>query len=699
MAEKGKSAKRPKQDEKSREPQESGPEIRVGPPVAVGRTTLEDIENDLRRAPWPRAPLVTVSYEETAPAPPPKPGRRPLAPPARVPMTSAPEIEIRLTNAGRDTLSAIDDGEGELDDPAPKSAPSPKSDALELRTFVVPATTLPVRASEEQKRTFVRDRLAHRLPCPPHAVRRVDIKPFEPGVVVLRVWCPVDLRFCGWKLHARRGPRQAPLMDESTKELLERGRELYRKGDYKNAELALDQVVAQGTVFADVYDMLGVIAHSRGDLRAAETRFRQALAQNPSYTDALLNLAVTLNDQRKYDEARDIWKRLSSKTPTNDKVIESFARGKIANMHAELAQAYSDVGQIDEAIEQLEKAVRLGPSFADLRYRLGILYRDATRLEEARRTFEAAISANPKHLRSYISLGSTCLALGDKQAAREAWNDALGLGPEERDKARIQSYLAILDDPPRSLMPKPGALPSMKSILVGSLLVQMAGGTDGEGGGDGPAVLLCHGFGAPGEDLVSLHRVVDAPKGTRWFFPEAPLEVDVGMPGMPGRAWWRIDMVKLQLAMMRGELRDLARETPPGLPEAKRLLQETLRYLGELHGVRPERLVIGGFSQGAMLTTDVALTEDVRPAGLAVLSGTLLSEERWRAAASRAEGLPVFQSHGRHDPILPYAGAEALRDLLVTAGAAHRFAPFGGQHEIPGPVLAGLGAFLREVLA
>ncbi len=246
-------------------------------------------------------------------------------------------------------------------------------------------------------------------------------------------------------------------MDEPTKELLERGRELYRKGDYKGAEATLDQVVAQGTVFADVYDMLGVIAHSRGDLRAAETRFRQALAQNPSYTDALLNLAVTLNDQHKYDEARDIWKRLSQKTPTNDKIIESFARGKIANMHAELAQAYSDVGQIDEAIEQLEKAVRLGPSFADLRYRLGILYRDAGRLDEGRRTLEAAIAANPKHLRAHITLGSTCLSLGDKEAAREAWTEALALGPEERDRARIESYLAILDDPPRSISTKPGA--------------------------------------------------------------------------------------------------------------------------------------------------------------------------------------------------------------------------------------------------
>ncbi len=236
----------------------------------------------------------------------------------------------------------------------------------------------------------------------------------------------------------------------------------------------------------------------------------------------------------------------------------------------------------------------------------------------------------------------------------------------------------------------------MKSLLLGSLLVHMAGGTDGEGGGDGPAVLLCHGFGAPGDDLVGLHRAIAAPPGTRWFFPEAPLDVDVGMPG---RAWWPIDMARLQLAMMRGMSRELARETPPGLAAARQLLSETISFLGELHHVDPARLVVGGFSQGAMLTTDLVLTGGLGVAGLAILSGTLLSEDRWRASAASASGLPVFQSHGRHDPVLPFSGAEALGALLVGAGAHRRFVPFSGQHEIPTPAIGALGGFLSEVLA
>ncbi|MDW8251632.1 MAG: phospholipase, partial [Myxococcales bacterium] len=172
--------------------------------------------------------------------------------------------------------------------------------------------------------------------------------------------------------------------------------------------------------------------------------------------------------------------------------------------------------------------------------------------------------------------------------------------------------------------------------------------------------------------------------------------VDFGM-GTSGRAWWHIDMMRLQLAMMRGLHRELASEHPEGMPAAAEALRGCLWQLQQDHGISSERLVIGGFSQGAMLTTEIALQEDEPFAGLVVLSGTLLCEDRWReAAALRASRLAVYQSHGRQDPILPYAGAEALRDLLSKGGAQVTFRGFSGQHEIPFPILEGLGLFLQQ---
>ena len=238
----------------------------------------------------------------------------------------------------------------------------------------------------------------------------------------------------------------------------------------------------------------------------------------------------------------------------------------------------------------------------------------------------------------------------------------------------------------------------MKLFSAGGLRVRATGGTDRDGGGTGPAVLLCHGFGAGGDDLVGLARVLDVGAGTRWFFPEAPHPVD---GGGDGRAWWPIDMVAMQLAIARGDARNLTGETPDGLEPAVRALTACIDELVASHGVVRSALVIGGFSQGAMLTTEIALHAPPKTyAGLAVLSGTLLSRDRWvEAAATGAVGLHVLESHGRRDPILPFGGAEALAAMLRDAGAEVTFVPFAGQHEIPGVVMDALGSFCRARLA
>ncbi|MEP7121526.1 MAG: hypothetical protein ABJE95_11470 [Byssovorax sp.] len=232
----------------------------------------------------------------------------------------------------------------------------------------------------------------------------------------------------------------------------------------------------------------------------------------------------------------------------------------------------------------------------------------------------------------------------------------------------------------------------MSPEMIGPLRVHSAGGSDRRGGGDGPAILLCHGFGAPGDDLVSLARVIDAGPSVRWFFPEAPLSI----PGA-GRAWWPLDMARIQQMMMRGDPRALAEETPPGLAKAREALEATIAALETERGVARDKLILGGFSQGAMLTTEIAIHAERPFAGLAALSGNLLSADRWIEAAARSgPSIHAFIAHGRRDPVLPFAGAEALRAMLEEAGASVDWVAHGGQHEIPPPVVTGLAAFARR---
>jgi phospholipase/carboxylesterase len=217
-------------------------------------------------------------------------------------------------------------------------------------------------------------------------------------------------------------------------------------------------------------------------------------------------------------------------------------------------------------------------------------------------------------------------------------------------------------------------------------------------------VVLCHGFGASGTDLVPLAAEVLAKRPevgnrVRFVFPAAPLTL-TGFGGGQLRAWWPIDFEALMAQRAAGPSgrAALRARVPDGLPQARRQLAACLAAVAQTSGLPAGRVVLGGFSQGAMLATDLALRQDEAPAALVILSGTLLAEEEWRTRAVRREGLAVLQSHGRQDPILPFADAVALRDLLQEAGLGVDFLSFDGGHTIPEEALDRLGALLLALL-
>ncbi len=84
------------------------------------------------------------------------------------------------------------------------------------------------------------------------------------------------------------------------------------------------------------------------------------------------------------------------------------------------------------------------------------------------------------------------------------------------------------------------------------------------------------------------------------------------------------------------------------------------------------------------------------PDAIVLFSGTLVCETPWReAAAVRLKEVPVLQSHGRWDPILPFVAAEWLAALLRDAGAKLTFYPFNGPHTIPAAALLGTVDLMR----
>ena len=183
----------------------------------------------------------------------------------------------------------------------------------------------------------------------------------------------------------------------------------------------------------------------------------------------------------------------------------------------------------------------------------------------------------------------------------------------------------------------------------------------------------------------------------QFVFPAAPLSLDdQGLYG--GRAWWPLDVARLAAAIERGELRDQRRHFPAELPEARDGVMELLKILQDETQLPLSRFVLGGFSQGSMIATEVALRLPQSPAALVIWSGTLLCEDVWRELAATHRGLPVLQSHGTADPILPFEAAVWLRDLLQEAGAEVEFIEFYGPHTIPLEAIERTIALLERVV-
>jgi tetratricopeptide (TPR) repeat protein len=232
-------------------------------------------------------------------------------------------------------------------------------------------------------------------------------------------------------------------MNDHLKQLLALAREHYDKGEYDKAEYLLRQVVAKTDRFADVFNMLGVIAHSHGHFSRASGYFEQAVQINPNYTEAQLNLMVAYNDLGKYDEARKVYSKIRRVGAGGSAQADTFAKGKIANMHADISQAYQDAGMMPEAILELEKAVNLCPSFADLRTRLAGLYRDNSDPVRAREQLEAAKEANPKYLVARNLLAALLLSEGKNDAAVVELEAVLR---EDPDNKNAQMYLRLARD-------------------------------------------------------------------------------------------------------------------------------------------------------------------------------------------------------------------------------------------------------------
>lgn len=196
-------------------------------------------------------------------------------------------------------------------------------------------------------------------------------------------------------------------------------------------------------------------------------------------------------------------------------------------------------------------------------------------------------------------------------------------------------------------------------------------------------LIWLHGLGADGHDFAPLVDALELPRGLglRVVLPHAPVRAVTINGGAPMRAWY--DFRSLEF----------------GHGEARADIEESIGLIHDL--LRAERarlpaggrLLLGGFSQGGVMSLAAGLRAEPLPDALVVLSAYL-----WDDIPGPTPALPVFQAHGLEDSVIPMqAGLEAHR-RLARAGLDAQWHTYAMGHAVCPEEIADLSAWLWRVL-
>jgi tetratricopeptide (TPR) repeat protein len=224
-------------------------------------------------------------------------------------------------------------------------------------------------------------------------------------------------------------------------------KQAYAARDFGRARPLLEAIVETEQNYADVYNMLGVVYHDTGLFSKAQVALERALALNPRYIEAALNLSVLFNDLGKYKEAHATYERALAACqaalkaepgapPRSDRVpADPYVAGKLANMHADLGEAYRQAGKLVQACAEYDKALELGPQFSDLRTKLALLRMEMQQPQLALQELERTLAHDPKYVLARLHLGICCYVLGRYDDAKRHWQAILEQQPEHPSAA------------------------------------------------------------------------------------------------------------------------------------------------------------------------------------------------------------------------------------------------------------------------
>lgn len=195
-----------------------------------------------------------------------------------------------------------------------------------------------------------------------------------------------------------------------------------------------------------------------------------------------------------------------------------------------------------------------------------------------------------------------------------------------------------------------------------------------------PMIILMHGFGASMRDLAGLCPAIDS-KGYVYICPNAPLTVQLG-PGMTGFAW----------APPRDSRAD------GDMDSAVDMLSVLVEEVTEQYRVEKGQIILGGFSQGGMMTYAYGLPNPEQFKGLVMLSSMVFEQDKLKGNLPAERTMSIFVSHGTSDAMISLDVGQSSRDFLVAESYKPDYFEYDMGHEISQEVLDDLVPWIRNVL-
>ena len=196
------------------------------------------------------------------------------------------------------------------------------------------------------------------------------------------------------------------------------------------AEKILRAALADHGALANIHNLLGVTYHKQSRFPEALVEFNRALASNPEFVEAALNLSATLCDLSRYEEARQVFAHLSEHVNPR-KRQPNLVLGRLANQHVANGAAYEESGMLGDAIQEYKKALSLFERMPDVKLALAKLYVRSGQGDRARQEFEDIVKMAPESPEAHNWLGILYYKLGRRDLAKRHWEKAQQVDPND----------------------------------------------------------------------------------------------------------------------------------------------------------------------------------------------------------------------------------------------------------------------------